>query len=89
MFDRLCLANGIEHKLTKPHQWTNGQGERMNRTIKDATSKAYHYPDLEELEGAGSLDGASACPCCRSLAESTPASAYGKIRSTDRLQFPV
>lgn len=51
MFDRLCLANDIEHKLTKPyHPWTNGQAERMNRTIKDATTKVFHYPDLESLK---------------------------------------
>jgi len=37
MFDRICRENGIEHRLTKPnHPWTNGQVERMNRTIKDA-----------------------------------------------------
>ena len=29
-------ANDIEHRLTKPnHPWTNGQVERMNRTIGD------------------------------------------------------
>ena len=34
MFDMLCDANGIEHRLTKPdHPWTNGQVERMNRTL--------------------------------------------------------
>ena len=34
----------IEHRLTKPrHPWTNGQVERMNRTIKDATVKRFHY----------------------------------------------
>jgi IS30 family transposase len=51
IFDRVCNENGIEHKLTKPyHPWTNGQAERMNRTIKDATIKAFHYPDLESLK---------------------------------------
>ena len=35
-FDMICEASGIEHRLTKPnHLWTNGQVERMNRTIKD------------------------------------------------------
>jgi Integrase core domain len=28
----------------------NGQAERMNRTIKDATIKTYHYGDLENLK---------------------------------------
>jgi transposase-like protein len=51
IFDRICTANGIEHRLTKPyHPWTNGQAERMNRTVKDATVKVYHYDDLESLK---------------------------------------
>jgi transposase-like protein len=51
IFDRICIANGIDHRLTKPyHPWTNGQAERMNRTIKDATVKVYHYQDLESLK---------------------------------------
>ena len=49
-FDLICEANGIEHRLTKPnHPWTNGQVERMNRTIKDATIKRYHYDSHEQL----------------------------------------
>lgn len=40
MFDMRCQERGIEHRLTKPnHPWTNGQVERMNRKIKDATVK--------------------------------------------------
>jgi transposase-like protein len=51
IFGRTCVENGITHKLTKPyHPWTNGQAERMNRTIKDATIKAFHYPDIESLK---------------------------------------
>ena len=49
-FDMICAANGIEHRLTKPnHPWTNGQIERMNRTIKDATVKRYHYDSHDHL----------------------------------------
>jgi transposase InsO family protein len=49
-FDMICEANGIEHRLTKPnHPWTNGQVERMNRTIKDATVKRFHYDGHDQL----------------------------------------
>ena len=64
-FDMICEANDIEHRLTKPnHPWseedqatvrgtvgpTNGQVERMNRTIKDATTKRCHYEDHAQFE---------------------------------------
>jgi transposase InsO family protein len=43
LFDRICRDNDIEHRLTKPnHPWTNGQVERMNRTLKEATVKRYY-----------------------------------------------
>lgn len=39
--DMICKANAIEHRLTKPnHPWTNGQVERINRTINEATPNA-------------------------------------------------
>ncbi|MEN2749804.1 integrase core domain-containing protein, partial [Sphingomonas sp. T9W2] len=49
-FDMICEANDIEHRLTKPnHPWTNGQVERMNRTIKEATVKRFHYESHDQL----------------------------------------
>jgi transposase InsO family protein len=50
MFDMRCRENGIEHRLTKPnHPWTNGQVERMNRTLKEATVRRYHYDNHDQL----------------------------------------
>jgi transposase-like protein len=50
MFDLLCRSHAIEHRLTKPnHPWTNGQVERMNRTLKEATVRRYHYDSHDQL----------------------------------------
>ncbi|MGD9812665.1 MAG: IS481 family transposase [Sphingobium sp.] len=50
IFGRVCSEAGIEHRLTKPyHPWTNGQAERMVRTIKEATVKSFHYASITEL----------------------------------------
>lgn len=50
-FEYACAMADIDHRTTKPkHPWTNGQVERMNRTIKDATFKRYHYDDHNQLE---------------------------------------
>lgn len=49
-FDRLCRQHGIDHRLTRPkHPWTNGQVERMNRTLKEATVKRYHYASHQQF----------------------------------------
>src|ERR671912_381858 len=50
IFDRVCDEHGIEHRLTEVnHPWTNGQVERMNRTLKEATVKRYHYDNHDQL----------------------------------------
>ena len=50
IFDLLCRSHEIEHRLTKPnHPWTNGQVERMNRTLKEATVRRYHYDSQDQL----------------------------------------
>ena len=49
-FEAACADLDIEHRLTKPrHPWTNGQVERMNRTIKDATVKRLYYESHDQL----------------------------------------
>ncbi|SHL89108.1 integrase core domain-containing protein, partial [Hymenobacter psychrotolerans] len=50
IFGRVCDEHGIEHRFTKPaHPWTNGQVERMNRTLKEATVLRYHYQTSAQL----------------------------------------
>jgi hypothetical protein len=63
IFGRTCRENGIEYRATKvKHPWTNGQVERMNRTIKEATVKLdpiHQMPGLntqvDHVEGASKI----------------------------------
>jgi len=49
-FEFACAKNDIDHRLTKPkHPWTNGQVERMNRTLKEATVKRFYYESHQQL----------------------------------------
>jgi len=49
-FELACAQNDIDHRRTKPaHPWTNGQVERMNRTLKEATVRRYHYETHDKL----------------------------------------
>ena len=62
MFNFRCRENGTEHRFTKiNHPWTNGQVERMNRTIKEATVQRYHSitmttPDRSDVTSAFFFD---------------------------------
>ena len=49
-FELVCAQNDIDHRLTRPnHPWTNGQVERMNRTLKEATIRRYYYESHDQL----------------------------------------
>ena len=51
-FELACARNNIDHRTTKArHPWTNGQVERMNRTIKDATVRRFYYESHDQLRG--------------------------------------
>jgi transposase InsO family protein len=49
-FEFACAKADIDHRLTKSkHPWTNGQVERMNRTLKEATVKRFFYQTHDQL----------------------------------------
>ena len=51
IFECVCNEHQIEHRKTKvKHPWTNGQVERMNRTLKEATVHTFHYASHDELK---------------------------------------
>lgn len=51
MFNCICPAKSIEPSTAKlNHSWTNGQVERMNRTINKATVKRYHYDSHDQIQ---------------------------------------
>jgi transposase InsO family protein len=91
-FDMICDANGIEHRLTKPnHPWTNGQVERMNRTIKDATVKRYHYDSHEQLRShlTDFLDAYNFARRLKTLSGLTPYEYICKIWTSEPDRFIV
>ncbi|KNY19090.1 hypothetical protein AKJ13_29700 [Methylobacterium sp. ARG-1] len=89
-FESACARNDIDHRLTRPrHPWTNDQVERMNRAIKVATVKRYHY-DIHEHLRAHLADFVSAYNfgrCIKTLRGLTPYEAICKTWSAEPERF--
>ena len=50
-FDVTCRQAGIEHRLTRPYTpKTNGMVERTNGLIKQGTTKAHTYQNVEDMK---------------------------------------
>jgi len=50
-FTQKCVDHGVKHKLTNYFSpQTNGQVERMNQTIKNATIKMFEYETVEQFK---------------------------------------
>ena len=91
-FDMICQANGIKHRLTKPnHPRANGQVERMNQTIKDATVKRYHYDGHDRLRShlADFLDACNFARRLKTLGGLTPYEHICKIRTSEPDRFSL
>ena len=89
-FDLICEANDIEHRLTKPnHPWTNGQVERMNRTIKEATVKRYNYASHDQIRRhlADFLDAYNYARRLKTLSGLTPYEYVCKIWTSEPDRF--
>ena len=90
MFDRICREHGIEHRLTKPnHPWTNGQVERMNRTLKEATVRRYHYETHRQLREhlAAFLDAYNFAKRLKTLRGLTPYEQSARPGQTSQSRF--
>jgi transposase InsO family protein len=53
LFDRICLNNGIKHRLTAPfHPTTTGKVERLHRTMRDEFFNEARFDTIEETQVA-------------------------------------
>jgi transposase-like protein len=92
MFDRICRTHDIEHRFTKPnHPWTNGQVERMNRTLKEATVRRYHYQDHRQLKEhlVAFLDAYNFARRLKTLHGLTPYEAICKVWANEPNRFKL
>jgi transposase InsO family protein len=89
-FDHACEQHGIEHRTTKPPRlWTNGQVERMNRTLKNATVRRYHYGSHDELQQHLQLflDASNHARRLKTLRDLTPYKFIWKTGTEQRSRF--
>ena len=92
IFDRVCDEHEIEHRLTKiNHPWTNGQVERMNRTLKEATVKRYHYDTHNQLKThlADFVDAYNYARRLKTLKGLTPFEYICKIWTSEPKSFTI
>jgi transposase InsO family protein len=53
LFDRICLNNGIKHRLTAPfHPTTTGKVERLHRTMRDEFFNDHRFDTIQETQVA-------------------------------------
>jgi transposase InsO family protein len=53
LFDRICLNNGVKHRLTAPfHPTTTGKVERLHRTMRDEFFNDHRFDTIEETQVA-------------------------------------
>ena len=82
MFDLRRREHGIEHRLSKRNRpRTNGQVERMNHTIKDATLRRYYCDSRDRLRThlADFLDACSFAKRLKTLKRLTPYDYISKL----------
>jgi transposase InsO family protein len=91
-FELACAQNDIHHRLTKPnHPWTNGQVERMNRTLKEATVRRYFYDNHDQLRAhlAAFVDAYNFAKRLKTLKGLTPFEHICKCWTEDPNRFNV
>jgi transposase InsO family protein len=91
-FELACAQNNIDHRLTKPnHPWTNGQVERMNRTLKEATVRRYFYESHDQLRAhlAAFVDAYNFAKRLKTLKGLTPFEHICKCWTEDPNRFNV
>jgi len=92
MCDWCCHEHGIEHRLTKPkHPWMEGQVERMNRTITDATVNRYDSTSHDQLTTHmhSFLRACNFATRLKTLKSLTPYEYIGKIWAKEPARFHV